>query len=341
MVKSSRAVINKVKKGVEFMTSITDKNHTKILLVGDGAVGSTFAYAMTLQGIANEIGITDIAKDKTKGDALDLADATPLSYPTKLYSAEYSDAKDADIVVITAGAPQKPGETRLDLVNKNLKILQTIIKPIVDSGFNGIFLVAANPVDILTYGTWKISGFPRERVIGTGTSLDTARLRKFVGQELNVDPRSVHGYILGEHGDSEFAAWSHVTVGGLTMAELRATHPELTEERLAELNDTIVNAAYDIINTKGATFYGIGTALARICQALLRDENTVLPLSVGMNGQYGVQDLYISSPTVINRNGVQKILEIPLTDAEKAKMDNSAAQLRKVAEDSFKEVGIK
>ncbi|UQS82330.1 L-lactate dehydrogenase [Bombilactobacillus folatiphilus] len=323
------------------MTSITNKNHTKVLLVGDGAVGSTFAYAMVLNGIANEIGITDIAKDKTKGDALDIADATPYSSPTKLYSAEYSDAKDADIVVITAGAPQKPGETRLDLVNKNLNILKTIVNPIVDSGFNGIFLVAANPVDILTYGTWKLSGFPKERVIGSGTSLDTARLRKFVGQELNVDPRSVHGYILGEHGDSEFAAWSHTTVGGLSIAELNATHPELTDQRLAELNDTVVNAAYDIINTKGATFYGVGTALARICQALLRDENTVLPLSVHMDGQYGVNDLYISSPTVVNRNGVVSVLEIPLSASEKEKMQSSAAQLRKVATDGFKATGIK
>ncbi|MBA1394899.1 L-lactate dehydrogenase, partial [Lactobacillus sp. XV13L] len=154
------------------MTSITDKNHTKVILVGDGAVGSSFAYAMTLQGVANEIGIVDVVKDKTRGDALDLADATPLSYPAHIYAATYSDAKDADIVVITAGAPQKPGETRLDLVNKNLKIIKSIVQPIVESGFNGIFLVVANPVDILTYATWKLSGFPKERVMGSGTTLD-------------------------------------------------------------------------------------------------------------------------------------------------------------------------
>lgn len=322
------------------MTSITDKNHTKVILVGDGAVGSSFAYAMTLQGIANEIGIVDIAKEKTQGDAIDIADATSFSYPKNVYAAEYSDAKDADLVVITAGAPQKPGETRLDLVNKNLKILKTIVDPVVESGFNGIFVVAANPVDILTYGTWKLSGFPKERVIGSGTSLDTARLRKFVGQELNVDPRSIHGYVLGEHGDSEFVAWSHLTIGGLTMAEYQQTHPEITDEKLQAINDRVVNSAYEIINLKGATFYGIGTALARIAKAFLADEKTVLPLSVYMNGQYGVQDLYVGSPVVVNRNGVQEILEVPLNAAEQEKMNNSAAQLTKVAHDGFKAVGI-
>lgn len=322
------------------MTSITDKNHTKVILVGDGAVGSSFAYAMTLKGIANEIGIVDIAKEKTQGDAIDIADATSFSYPKNVYAAEYSDAKDADLVVITAGAPQKPGETRLDLVNKNLKILKTIVDPVVESGFNGIFVVAANPVDILTYGTWKLSGFPKERVIGSGTSLDTARLRKFVGQELNVDPRSIHGYVLGEHGDSEFVAWSHLTIGGLTMAEYQQTHPEITDEKLQAINDRVVNSAYEIINLKGATFYGIGTALARIAKALLADEKTVLPLSVYMNGQYGVQDLYVGSPVVVNRNGVQEILEVPLNAAEQEKMNNSAAQLTKVAHDGFKAVGI-
>ncbi|MBA1433819.1 L-lactate dehydrogenase [Bombilactobacillus bombi] len=322
------------------MTSITDKNHTKVILVGDGAVGSSFAYAMTLQGVANEIGIVDVVKDKTRGDALDLADATPLSYPAHIYAADYSDAKDADIVVITAGAPQKPGETRLDLVNKNLKIIKSIVQPIVESGFNGIFLVVANPVDILTYATWKLSGFPKERVMGSGTTLDTSRLHKFVAQELDIDPRSVHGYMLGEHGDSEFAAWSHLTVGSLTMSELQKVYPQFTDEKLAELNDTVVNAAYEIINTKGATYYGVATAAARICRAILRDENAVLSLSVYMDGQYGVKDLFLSSPTIINRNGVRQTLEVPLNDDEKEKMAKSAAQLAKVAKDGFSAAGI-
>ena len=322
-------------------TPTNEKNHQKVLLVGDGAVGSTFAYAMTLQGIAQELVICDIAKDKIKGDAMDLADAIPFSFPKNIHAGEYSDAKDADIVVITAGAPQKPGETRLDLVNKNLNILKTIVDPIVESGFNGIFVVAANPVDILTYATWKLSGFPKERVIGSGTSLDTARLQKFVGEELDLDPRSVHGYIMGEHGDSEFAAWSHLTIGGVTMAEWMEQHPEITKDTLDKIYKKVVNAAYDIINTKCATFYGIGTALARICKALLSDENTVLPLSNMMTGQYGVSDIYIGSPAIVNRKGLKQIIEVPLNDEESAQMKKSAAELEKILKDGFEATGIK
>jgi len=324
------------------MTAPTnEKNHQKVLLVGDGAVGSTYAYAMTLQGIAQELVICDIAKDRIKGDALDLADAIPWSYPKNIHAGEYSDAADADLVVITAGAPQKPGETRLDLVNKNLNILRTIVDPIVDSGFNGIFLVAANPVDIITYATWKLSGFPKERVIGSGTSLDTARLQKFVGEEVGVDPRSVHGYIMGEHGDSEFAVWSHLTIGGITMTEWMKQHPEITQETLDGIYKKVVNAAYDIINTKGATFYGIGTALARISKALLSDENTVLPLSNYMTGEYGVSDIYISSPAIVNRKGLKQILEVPLSDLESEQMHKSADELSKILKDGFEATGIK
>ena len=304
------------------MASITDKDHQKVILVGDGAVGSSYAYAMVLQGIAREIGIVDIFKDKTKGDAIDLSNALPFTSPKKIYSAEYSDAKDADLVVITAGAPQKPGETRLDLVNKNLKILKSIVDPIVDSGFNGIFLVAANPVDILTYATWKLSGFPKNRVVGSGTSLDTARFRQSIAEMVNVDARSVHAYIMGEHGD-------------VTIAEWVKAHPEIKEDKLVKMFEDVRDAAYEIIKLKGATFYGIATALARISKAILNDENAVLPLSVYMDGQYGLNDIYIGTPAVINRNGIQNILEIPLTDHEEESMQKSASQLKKVLTDAF------
>lgn len=189
------------------------KKFQKVMLVGDGAVGSSYAFAMMHQGLAEEFVIVDVVKERTEGDALDLEDVQAFTSPKNVYSGEYSDAKDADLVVITAGAPQKPGETRLDLVNKNLKILSTIVKPIVDSGFDGIFLIAANPVDILTYATWKFSGFPKNKVIGSGTSLDTARLRAALGKKFNVDPRNVEAYIMGEHGDSEFAAYDEATIG--------------------------------------------------------------------------------------------------------------------------------
>ena len=209
------------------------------MLVGDGAVGSSYAYAMALQGIAEEFGIIDVVKERTEGDALDLLDATGYTYPKKIYAAEYSDCKDADLVVITAGAPQKPGETRLDLVNKNLRILSTIVKPVVESGFQGIFLVAANPVDILTYATWKFSGFPKERVLGSGTSLDTARLRVAMADLTGIkDPRSMHAYIMGEHGDSEFAAYSSASIGSLPFLDWAKEH-DVSKETLDKIEDDV------------------------------------------------------------------------------------------------------
>ncbi|MDN2453877.1 L-lactate dehydrogenase [Lactobacillus sp. UCMA15818] len=315
-----------------------NKNHQKVILVGDGAVGSSYAYAMALQGVAEEFGIVDVVKERTEGDALDLADATALSYPKKIYSAEYSDCKDADLVVITAGAPQKPGETRLDLVNKNLRILSSIVKPIVESGFDGIFLVAANPVDILTYATWKLSGFPKNKVIGSGTSLDTSRLRVALGGLFEVnDPRSIHAYIMGEHGDSEFAAYSAATIGGLPVLDW-AENNKVTAEDLAKIEDDVRNKAYTIISKKGATFYGVATALARISKAILRDEDAVLPVSVYMDGQYGLNDIYIGTPAVINGLGVAKILEVPLNKEESKKMTDSATTLKKVLTDGLKTI---
>ena len=318
------------------MTVSKTQNHQKVILVGDGAVGSSYAYAMALQGIAEEFGIVDVVKERTEGDALDLADATALTYPKKIYSAEYSDCKDADLVVITAGAPQKPGETRLDLVNKNLKILSSIVKPIVESGFDGIFLVAANPVDILTYATWKLSGFPKNKVIGSGTSLDTSRLRVALGELVGIrDPRSVHAYIMGEHGDSEFAAYSAATIGGLPVLDWAEANG-VTKEQLAKLEDDVRNKAYTIINKKGATFYGVATALARISRAILRDEDAVLPVSAYMEGQYGLNDIYIGTPAVVNGSGLASILEVPLNDEEQAKMTASAKTLKEVLTNGLK-----
>ena len=300
------------------------QNHQKVMLVGDGAVGSSYAYAMALQGIAEEFGIIDVVKERTEGDALDLLDATGYTYPKKIYSAEYSDCKDADLVVITAGAPQKPGETRLDLVNKNLRILSTIVKPVVESGFQGIFLVAANPVDILTYATWKFSGFPKERVLGSGTSLDTARLRVAMADLTGIkDPRSMHAYIMGEHGDSEFAAYSSASIGSLPFLDWAKEH-DVSKETLEKIEDDVRNKAYEIINKKGATFYGVAAALARISKAILRDEDTVLPVSAYMDGQYGINDVYIGTPAVVCADGIKQVIEVPLNEEVKTKMTESA-----------------
>lgn len=312
------------------------QNHQKVMLVGDGAVGSSYAYAMALQGIAEEFGIIDVVKERTEGDALDLLDATGYTYPKKIYAAAYSDCKDADLVVITAGAPQKPGETRLDLVNKNLRILSTIVKPVVESGFQGIFLVAANPVDILTYATWKFSGFPKERVLGSGTSLDTARLRVAMADLTGIkDPRSMHAYIMGEHGDSEFAAYSSASIGSLPFLDWAKEH-DVSKETLDKIEDDVRNKAYEIINKKGATFYGVAAALARISKAILRDEDTVLPVSAYMDGQYGINDVYIGTPAVVCADGIKQVIEVPLNEEEQTKMTESAKTLKQVLNDGLK-----
>ncbi|MDU5535283.1 MAG: L-lactate dehydrogenase, partial [Anaerococcus sp.] len=229
---------------------------SKVILIGDGAVGSSFAYSSSLLGVGRELGIIDINEERVEGDVLDLTDALSFTYPKKVYKAEYADCKDAEVVVITAGIPQKPGETRLQLVDKNLVIFKDMIGKVVASGFDGIFVVASNPVDVTTYATMKYSGFPANKVIGSGTTLDTSRFKKQIGDLLDVDYRSVHAYIMGEHGDTEFPVWSNANVGGLSIEEWKSTHPNISQESLDAAFDKTVNAAYEIINKKGATFYG-------------------------------------------------------------------------------------
>lgn len=319
-------------------TQSNKKDNQKIILVGDGAVGSSYAFALVTQNIAQEIGIIDINRAKAQGDAKDLSHALAFTSPKRIYAADYADAHDADIVVITAGAAQKPGETRLDLVHKNLVINRSVVTQIVASGFNGIFLVAANPVDILTYATWKFSGFPKERVIGSGTSLDSARFRQALAELVDVDARNVHAYILGEHGDSEFPVWSHANVAGLPIYDWVMAHPEVDEEAMVNLFFNVRDAAYDIIEKKGATFYGIAVSLTRITQAILDNENAVLPLSVYLDGEYGLEDVYIGSPAIINAQGIKQVIEIPLNDSEQDKMSASAKHLQGILDAAFKKL---
>ena len=309
-------------------TKDTLKDHQKVILIGDGAVGSSYAFALVTQNIAQEVGIIDINTKKTEGDALDLTDALAWTSPKRIYAANYDDCHDADLVVITAGAPQKPGETRLDLVHKNLKINREVVNSVVASGFDGIFLVAANPVDILTYSTWKFSGFPKERVLGSGTSLDSARFRQKIAEMVGVDARNVHAYILGEHGDSEFPVWSHANVGGLQIYEWVKSNPDVDEEAMVNLFFSVRDAAYTIIDKKGATFYGIAVALARITRAILNDENAIFPVSAYLDDQYGQSDIYIGAPAVVNAKGVKTVIEIPLSDSEQDRMNASAKELQ-------------
>ncbi|WEK83326.1 MAG: L-lactate dehydrogenase [Mycoplasma sp.] len=318
------------------MVNYKEKKHQKVVIIGDGTVGSSYAFTLVTQNIAQEIGIIDLNKNKADGDALDLSHALAYTSPKLIYSADYKDCKDADLVVITAGAAQKPGETRLDLVHRNLKINKEVVTNVVQSGFKGIFLIAANPVDILTYATWKFSGFPKERVIGSGTSLDTARFRQMLSELVNVDPRNVHAYILGEHGDSEFPVWSHANIAGLQIYEWLKTHHDVKKEDFFNLFTLVRDAGYHIIAKKGATYYGIAVALARITKAILDNENAVLPLSVYLNGEFGgIKDVFIGAPAIINAQGIKQIIEIPLTNEEQEKMNASANQLKKILKEAF------
>ena len=296
------------------------KQHKKVILVGDGAVGSSYAFALVNQGIAQELGIIEIPQlfEKAVGDALDLSHALAFTSPKKIYAAQYSDCADAD------------------LVGKNLAINKSIVTQVVESGFKGIFLVAANPVDVLTYSTWKFSGFPKERVIGSGTSLDSARFRQALAEKLGVDARSVHAYIMGEHGDSEFAVWSHANIAGVNLEEFLKDTQNVQESELVELFEGVRDAAYTIINKKGATYYGIAVALARITKAILDDENAVLPLSVFQEGQYGVSNVFIGQPAIVGAHGIVRPVNIPLNDAEQQKMKASADELQAIIDEAWK-----
>lgn len=301
----------------------------RLVLVGTGFVGMSFAYSMVNQGGLEELALIDLNKEKAEGEAMDLSHGLAFAPDKmKIWAGEYADCRSADIVVITAGAAQGPGETRLDLVQKNAKIMRSIVREIMRSGFNGILVVATNPVDVLTYVCWQESGLPRNRVIGSGTTLDTARFRYELGKYLHVDPRNIHGYIIGEHGDTEFPAWSHTTVGVIPLSDLINKDPNFKFEDLERIYTNVRDAAYEIIKRKDATYYAIGMSLARIVKAILSDENSILSVSVYLNGQYGQTDIFAGVPAIINRNGVREILEMNLTGGEMDKLTHSVTVLK-------------
>ncbi|MGG5252523.1 L-lactate dehydrogenase [Neobacillus sp. SM06] len=301
----------------------------RVVLVGTGAVGCSYAYSMINQGVAEELVLIDVNEAKAEGEAMDLNHGMPFApSPIKVWSGTYQDCETADLIVITAGLAQKPGETRLQLVEKNTKIFKDIVKNIMANGFNGIFLVATNPVDILTYVTWKESGLPKERVIGSGTVLDSARLRFGLGKYFNVDTRNVHAYIIGEHGDTELPVWSKASIGVEQLESLLAEKNELKKESLEDIFINVRDAAYHIIERKGATFYGIGMSLVRITKAILNNENSILTVSSYLDGQYGHEDVYIGVPAIINRNGIREVIEIDLNEKEKEQFDRSVAVLK-------------
>ncbi|MGM8366651.1 L-lactate dehydrogenase [Virgibacillus sp. W0181] len=303
----------------------------KVVVVGTGAVGATYAYALLNQSIADEIVLIDMNEDKAKGEAMDLNHA--LLYadsPSRIKSGSYADCADADIVCITAGASQNKDLTRLDFVEQNTKIFRSIVDQVMASGFDGIFLIASNPVDIMTYVTWKFSGLPKHRVIGSGTILDTARYCYKVGEYFNVSPQSVNGYIVGEHGDSQVAAWSATTIGGKSVLDMIDTDNHDHQKDLEKISVDVRDAAQHVLQTKGATYYGIGMGLAKLTKSILRNENAIFPVSAYMSGEYGLNDMYIGVPSVINRSGTEKVIELKLSGDEQAKLLHSGKVLKDI-----------
>ena len=298
---------------------------SKISIIGAGAIGATTAFALLQKGVAREIVINDINQEKALGEVLDLMHGSALASPCNVTLGALEDTKDSDIIIITAGVAQKPGETRLDLVDKNYKIFKSFVPTLAKLSPNAILLVVSNPVDILAYMTYKLSGFPKERVIGSGTVLDTTRLRSLLGKYFGVDGRIVQGYVLGEHGDSEFVPWSSLTIGNIPIEnfsnQLQIEWDKATEKVIA---DDVKNAAYEVINRKGATAFSVAAVLTRIVEAFLKDEKIILSVSTLLNDYYGVNDTYLSVPTIVGKNGVEKVLNIEFSEEEKEKFVSSA-----------------
>lgn len=304
----------------------------KAAMIGCGFVGSASAFALMQSGLFSELVLIDANHDKAEGEAMDIAHGLPFAGQMKIYAGDYDDIVDAAVIIVTAGAAQKPGETRLDLVNKNVNIFKSIIPEIAKRNYKGILLIVANPVDILTYTAVKLSGLPENRVIGSGAVLDTARLKYALGEHLEVDSRSVHSFIIGEHGDSEIVAWSSTNVSGIPVndfCELRGHFNH--EEAMHRIADDVKNSAYDIIEKKGATYYGIAMSVKRICECIMRDEKSILPISSMMHGEYGISDICLSMPTVVGREGVETRVPIQLNEQEESALSASAEQLSKVA----------
>lgn len=303
----------------------------KVAIVGAGNVGATFAYALLLNGLVGEIVLIDIDRERAEGEAMDINHAVPLSNPVRVWAGDYADCAGADIVMVAAGTGQRPGESRLDLVKRNADVFADVIPSIAAHNSTGILLIATNPVDILSYAAWRFSGFPSGRVIGSGTVLDTARFRYLLSEHLELDARNVHAYVVGEHGDSEVPIWSLANVAGMRLEEYcRRAQCEVGEEVRDRISHQVRDAAYEVIERKGATYYAVAVALVRIVEAVLRDQHTVLSVSNLVPGYYGIEDVYLSLPAVIGREGVESVVELALVDEEIAALEESASVLHGV-----------
>ncbi|AIY82307.1 L-lactate dehydrogenase [Clostridium baratii] len=299
--------------------------NTKVAIVGTGLVGSSTAFSLVTQGVCDEVLMIDINKEKALGEAMDLNHSIEyLNRNTKVRAASYEECGDVDIIVITAGAPPKPGQTRLDTLDLSAKITESIVTPIMKSGFKGYFIIVSNPADIIAYHVYKLSGLPKSHVLSTGTSIDTARLKNFIGELLDVDPRSVQGYSMGEHGDSQMVPWSHITVGGKKFTKvLEDNKDRFKNVDLDKLVQDTAQAGWEVYKRKGTTYYAIATATVGIIKAIINDENRIIPVSTLLEGEYGVSDVFAGVPAVLNSKGVKEVVEIHMTENEKEKFQNS------------------
>lgn len=307
------------------MTKLLSK---KVSVIGAGFVGSTTAYTLMLSGLVSDIVLVDLNKEKAEGDVMDLSHGASFVKPVTVTSGDFKDCADSDIIIITAGAAQKPGQTRLDLVKQNTDIFKKMIPELIKYSPDSIFLIVTNPVDILTYVTYKISGLPANRIIGSGTVLDTSRFKYLLSQHTSVDARNIHAYIIGEHGDSEVPAWSLTNIAGMSMDQYCEACKRCDSMSKYDIYSNVKNAAYDIIQKKGATYYAVALAVRRIVESILRDEHSILTVSSLLNGQYGISDICLSLPSVVEQNGVNRIITIPLNKEEESKLIDSAKIVR-------------
>ena len=310
----------------------------KVVLVGTGFVGMSMAYSLLNQGGVDELILIDVNKDKTIGEEMDLSHGLPYApNKMKIKAGDYDECRDANVVVITAGLAQKPGQSRLELAVENAKIMKSITQSVMANGFNGIFVVASNPVDLMTYVVAEVSGMPKSRVIGSGTVLDTARLRYLIAEYLKVSSKNVHAYILGEHGDSSLVPWEHTYVGCKKIIDIMKDNNHPLED-LKKIHDGVWQAAYEIIEKKKATYYGIGMALNRILKAILNDENSILTVSTYQNNEYKQSGMYIGVPAIINKDGIKEVLQLNLNEEDQAKFNHSCDIMKENIEKDIKPI---
>ncbi len=306
------------------------KTAIKISVIGAGFVGSTIAYTLVMKGVASDVVLVDVNAEKAAGEAMDISHGAPFAKSSTIVAGDYEATRGSDIVIITAGTNQKPGETRMDLITRNAAIMRDVAKNVAEHSPNSILLVISNPADIMAYVARQVTGFPKNRVICSGTVLDSSRFRYLLAHRFDIDPRNVHAYVMGEHGDTEFPAWSLINIAGMDIEEAsRLFGKEINDEVRQEIADATKNAAYEIINRKGATYYGIAMSATRIAEAIVRDERSIMTVSSLLDGEYGIEDLYLSVPAILGEHGIEKVLTPRLSDLELANLHRSADALRK------------